>query len=471
MTAATFRVFGVREEVERALDEAGYQTPTPIQAQAIPLVLNGHDLVGIAQTGTGKTLAYLIPILQTYKPSPEGPQAVVVCPTRELAIQVAQEITELGRGRGVKVQSVYGGDSMERQLEGIRAGAHVIAGTPGRVLDHLRRGTLDFSGVHFLVLDEADRMLDMGFAVEMGQIMEFVPAERQTMLFSATVPIGIRGLIYHYMAEPEWVLLSEDQIYVKEVEHVYCMTSRLHKEATLYRLLEFENPTSSMIFCNTREETRLVATFLGNRGMAVAMLSSDLPQKKREQVMAGFREGRIRHLVTTDVASRGIDIEDLSHVFIFSTPDSPEQYIHRAGRTGRVGKSGRAISLISAMDLMNFNRLVKRYHVEVKEIAVPTDEEVQERKASRIVEALAEAGKRLPLEDFLDLGPAARAIAAHELRDRIVALLLRGHLQEQVKAAPDEEVEAPAVSERSGPSGSPHRRGPGGGGRRRGRRR
>jgi ATP-dependent RNA helicase DeaD len=259
------------------------------------------------------------------------------------------------------------------------------------------------------------------------------------------------------MAEPEWVLLSEDQIYVKEVQHVYCMTSRLHKEATLYRLLEYENPSSSMIFCNTREETRTVATFLRNRGLAVAMLSSDLPQRKREQVMDGFRSGEIRHLVTTDVASRGIDIEDLSHVFIFSTPDSPEQYIHRAGRTGRVGKSGRAISLIAAMDLMNFNRLVKRYHVEVKEIAVPTDEEVQERKSDRIVEALAEAGRRLPLDDFLDLGPAARRIAAHELRDRIVALLLKGHLAAPPVPALDDEPEAsPLPAARGG--GDPRRR-------------
>jgi ATP-dependent RNA helicase DeaD len=210
--------------------------------------------------------------------------------------------------------------------------------------------------------------------------------------------------------------------------------------------------------------------------MAVAMLSSDLPQKKREQTMGDFRDGRIRHLVTTDVASRGIDIDDLSHVFIFSTPDSPEQYIHRAGRTGRVGKSGRAVSLISAMDLMNFNRLVKRYHVEVKEIAVPTDEEVQERKASRIVEALAEAGKRLPLEDFLDLGPAARAIAAHELRDRIVALLLRGHLRALVVKPPDESEPAfvPNASASDTPPqhrGQGHDRGPGGGGGRRRRRR
>ncbi len=240
------------------------------------------------------------------------------------------------------------------------------------MLDHLRRRTMKFDAVKMLVLDEADRMLDMGFAVEMGQIMEYMPPEgRQTLLFSATIPLGIRGIIYHYLSDPEWVLLSEDQIYVKEVQHLYCLTPRLHKEATLYKLIEYENPASSMIFCNTKEETRLVYTFLAGKGLPSAMLSSDLPQKKREKVMARFKAGEIRHMVTTDVASRGIDIEDLSHVFIFSTPDSPEQYIHRAGRTGRVGKSGRAISLVSAHDLMNFNRLVKRYHVDVGELSVP----------------------------------------------------------------------------------------------------
>ena len=282
------------------------------------------------------------------------------------------------------------------------------------------------------------------------------------MLFSATVPLGIRGLIYHYMAEPEFVLLSEDEIYVKEVEHVYCLTTRLQKEATLYKLIEYENPSSAMIFCNTREETRKVATFLGNKGLAAAMLSSDLPQKKRERVMGRFRQGEIRHLVTTDVASRGIDIVDLSHVFIFSTPDSPEQYIHRAGRTGRVGKTGRAISLVSAMDLMNFNRLVKRYHVEVKEIAVPTDEDVVSRKSERVVESLAEAGRSLSPGDFAELGPVARQVAEHEIRDRIVAALLKESLA-RPPAAPDDDDE----EDEAGPM-PPRRRYDSGGGRGRG---
>ncbi len=460
----SFAALSLSAETLCSLADKGYTVPTEVQAETIPLALAGKDLVVQSRTGTGKTAAFAIPLVEKIDAARESVQAVVLAPTRELALQVAQEVGEIGRGRGIKVECVYGGDSMERQLEGIRAGAQVIAGTPGRVLDHLRRGTLDFSGVRSLVLDEADRMLDMGFAVEMGQIMEFVPAERQTLLFSATVPIGIRGLIYHYMAEPEWVLLSEDQIYVKEVEHLYCLTPRQHKEATLYKLIEYENPASSMVFCNTREETRLVATFLLNKGLAAAMLSSDLPQRRREVVMGRFRGGELRHLVTTDVASRGIDIEDLSHVFIFSTPESPEQYIHRAGRTGRVGKTGRAISLVGALDLMNFNRLVKRYHVEVRELAVPTDEEVERRKSERIVESLALAGGALSLDDFVDLGPVARRVASHELRDRIVAALLKRYLEAAAPREPEEPAGGEPAEERPGQgrfgSGGPRRRRP-----------
>jgi len=469
----SFGALHLSADTLRSLEAKGYRTPTDVQHEAIPLALAGKDLVVQSRTGTGKTAAFGVPIVEKIDTAHDGVQAVVLTPTRELALQVAQEITELGSGRGVKVETIYGGDSMERQLAGIRAGANVIVGTPGRVLDHLRRGTLDFGGVGFLVLDEADRMLDMGFAVEMGQIMEYVPENRQSMLFSATVPVGIRGLIYHYLTEPEWVLLSEDEIYVKEVEHVYCLTTRLHKEATLYKLIEYENPASSMIFCNTREEVRKVATFLGNKGLAAAMLSSDLPQKKREKVMGRFRSGEVKHLVTTDVASRGIDIEDLSHVFIFSTPDSPEQYIHRAGRTGRVGKTGRAVSLLSAMDLMNFNRLVKRYHVEVKEIAVPTEDDVLVRKSGRVIESLAEAGRALSLEDFANLGPVARIVIEHDLRERIVAALLKDALAKKAVIEDDEDDadEPPQPPRRRYESGGGRGRGGSGGRGRRPRRR
>jgi ATP-dependent RNA helicase DeaD len=436
-SSTTFSALNLSAETLSSLDTMGYRAPTDVQGETVPRALAGKDLVVQSRTGTGKTAAFGIPIVERTEVAREEVQAVVLAPTRELALQVAAEVAEIGRAKGVKVQSIYGGDSMERQLEGIRAGAHVIVGTPGRVLDHLRRKTLRFDTVRTLVLDEADRMLDMGFAVEMGQIMEYMPAERQTLLFSATIPLGIRGLIYHYLSDPEWVLLSEDQIYVKEVQHLYCLTPKLHKETTLYKLLEYENPASSMIFCNTKEETRLVYTFLLGKGLPAAMLSSDLPQKKRERVMGRFRAGEIRHLATTDVASRGIDIEDLSHVFIFSTPESPEQYIHRAGRTGRVGRSGRAISLVSAHDLMNFNRLVKRYHVEVGELAVPSDDEVQARKEERIVTRLAAEGQVLPLEDFAEFSPIARRVADHEHRDRILALLLRRYFQAPPPEAED----------------------------------
>jgi ATP-dependent RNA helicase DeaD len=446
----SFAALDLRAETLASLEAKGYKAPTDCQAETIPRALTGKDLVVQSRTGTGKTAAFGIPIAEKVDVSREEIQAVVLAPTRELAVQVAQEVSEIGRGGGVRVEAIYGGDSMDRQVEAIRAGAHVVVGTPGRVLDHLRRRTLRFDAVRILVLDEADRMLDMGFAVEMGQIMEYVPGERQTLLFSATVPLGIRGLIYHYLSDPEWVLLSEDQIYVKEVQHLYCLTPKLHKEATLYKLIEYENPASSMIFCNTREETRQVYTFLVGKGLPSAMLSSDLPQKKREKVMAGFKGGEIRHLVTTDVASRGIDIEDLSHVFIFSTPDSPEQYIHRAGRTGRVGKSGRAISLVSAMDLMNFNRLVKRYHVEVTELQVPSDDEVQERKVERIVARLVAEGQSLPLEDFAEFGPIARRIAEHEHRERVLALLLRRYFQAPPEEADDEAAPPPPSPRRDG---------------------
>jgi ATP-dependent RNA helicase DeaD len=420
----------------------GYERPTEVQKDTIPLFLEGHDLVVQSRTGTGKTAAFGIPIIEKIDVSLGGVQALVLTPTRELTLQVRDEIARIGAVKGALVVAIYGGDSIDDQVRSIRAGAHVAVGTPGRVLDLLRRGSLKLGAVRSLVLDEADRMLDMGFAVEMGHIMAFVPEERQTLLFSATVPLGIRGLIYNYLSEPRWVLLSEDFAYVKEVRHTYIITPRMQKEVVLEKLIEYDQPSSSMIFCNTREEVRSVANFLTRRGLPAAMISSDLPQRKREQVMARFRAGTIRHLVATDVAARGIDIEELSHVFIYSTPDSPEAYIHRAGRTGRSGRGGTVVSLVSATDLVSFNRLENRYHLQLEERSVPTEAEVEARKTDRLVALLAEEASSVPADDVEDLRKVAEAICVHPDRARLIAYLIQRDFP-----GPEIEAEAETVTE------------------------
>jgi ATP-dependent RNA helicase DeaD len=420
-----FDTFSISHPTLDALAAMGYETPTAVQAEAIPKTLAEHDLVVMSRTGTGKTAAFGIPIVEMVDPERGEVQAVALTPTRELTLQVSAELQKIGRGRGLQVEAVYGGESIEGQIQAIRDGAHVIVGTPGRVLDHLKRKTLQLGSVRILVLDEADKMLDMGFAQEMGEIMRFVPEKRQTLLFSATIPLGIRGIIYNYLEEPQWVLLSEDFAYVKEVEHAYIIAPHMHKEHVLYKVIEHDQPASSMIFCNTREEVRMVAGFLAGRGLPVAMISSDLVQKKREKVMERFRAGGIRHLVATDVAARGIDIDDLSHVFIYSTPGSPELYIHRAGRTGRIGKTGRVLSLVSASDLVNFNRLVNRYHLEIHERSVPTDEEIRGQKIERIINRIAEEAASLSPEETEELADVAEALVGHPDRKRLISYLLR----------------------------------------------
>jgi len=449
----------------------GYEKPTPVQRDTIPAFLEGHDLVVQSRTGTGKTAAFGIPIVERVDGARGEIQALVLTPTRELTLQVREEVAKIGAAKGVRVQAIYGGDSIADQVRGIEAGAHVAVGTPGRVLDLLKRGSLRLDAVKWLVLDEADRMLDMGFAVEMGQIMSFVPKERQTLLFSATVPLGIRGLIYNYLKEPRWVLLSEDFAYVKEVRHTYIITPKMQKEAVLEKLIEYDQSTSSMIFCNTREEVRSVANFLVRRGLPAAMISSDLPQRKREQVMARFRSGQIRHLVATDVAARGIDIEELSHVFVYSTPDSPEAYIHRAGRTGRIGRGGVVVSLVSATDLMSFNRIANRYHLQLEERSVPTDEEVETRKTERLVALLAGEASGVSADDVEDLRKVADAICAHPERHRLIAHLIQRDVATVELAEEEAEslAEPEPSSERRPGQEQPQGQGQGQGRRRRGR--
>jgi ATP-dependent RNA helicase DeaD len=436
-----FDTFEISQSTLDALAVMGYETPTDVQAEAIPKTLAEHDLVVMSRTGTGKTAAFGIPIVEMVDPERGEVQAVVLTPTRELTLQVSTELKKIGKGRELQVEAVYGGESIADQIQAIREGAHVIVGTPGRVLDHLKRKTLQLGSVRILVLDEADKMLDMGFAQEMGEIMRFVPEKRQTLLFSATIPLGIRGIIYNYLEEPQWVLLSEDFAYVKEVEHAYIIAPHMHKEHVLYKVIEHDRPASSMIFCNTREEVRMVAGFLAGKGLPVAMISSDLVQKKREKVMERFRTGGIRHLVATDVAARGIDIEDLSHVFIYSTPGSPELYIHRAGRTGRIGKTGRVLSLVSASDLVNFNRLVNRYHLQIRERSVPTDEEIRGQKIERIMNRIVGEAGSLSSEELEELADVAEALVGHPDRKKLISYLL------QRDFGPPVEIDEPNGSE------------------------
>jgi ATP-dependent RNA helicase DeaD len=455
MTETSWDALRLSAEVRQSLAEMGYQAPTEVQQATLSKALAGHDLVVMSRTGTGKTAAFGVTIAEKLEPSLGQVQAVVLTPTRELALQVTDELAEIGKGRGLAVQVIYGGDSMEDQVRGIAAGAQIVVATPGRLLDHLKRRTLRLDEVRIFVLDEADKMLDMGFAQEMSEILNYVPEKRQTLLFSATIPLGIRGLIYHYLSDPQWVLLSEDFAYVKEVDHSYIITPRLQKDQVLYKLIEHDDPPSSMIFCNTRGEVRMVAHYLAHLGLPVAMISSDLPQRKREQVMERFRAGGIRHLVATDVAARGIDIEDLSHVFLYSTPDSPENYIHRAGRTGRIGKSGTAISLVSASDLVSFNRVVNRYHLKVHERSVPTDEEIRERKRQRILARLVAEAARAPAEELSALADVADAVATHEERARLLAYLLYKDFSgpvagEELEQEEEEAARQPAAGERGG---------------------
>ncbi len=426
-----FKSLGLPPDIQQALDKIGYTMATEVQALAIPKARAGKDLIVQSRTGTGKTAAFGIPIIEKVDANLPQVQALVVCPARELAMQVAAEIGRLGASAGVTSLSIYGGDPMPRQVEGLRRGAQVVVGTPGRLLDHLRQGTMKLNHCRILVLDEADQMLDMGFEKEMNQILQQVPKDRQTLMFSATIPSAIEAIASRHQKDPERLMLSRDSLYVADVLHLFYIVTRMGKTAALYKLIEFEDPASSMIFCNTRAEVRTVCGSLTLRGLPAAMLSSDLPQKKRETVLRRFRNKELKHLVATDVAARGIDIEDLSHVFIYSSPDSPEQYIHRAGRTGRIGKTGKAISLVSGFDLMNFNRLVKANNLKAYECDLPSDEEVARKEVRRIVETLKGLAEKMTPEDRAEFEVIAQGILNEEDKVAIIAYLLHSHFTEE----------------------------------------
>jgi ATP-dependent RNA helicase DeaD len=423
----TFDALALNADVRRAIDAMGYKHPTPVQLAVFEPAAEGKSLVVQARTGTGKTAAFGLPIVdRIVRPGTKAPQVLVLCPTRELALQVGREIEQLGQYRSIHVAAIYGGSSMTKQIEAIAAGAQVLTGTPGRVLDHLRQRTLDPSTIRLLVLDEADEMLSMGFARELNAILELLPKNRQGLFFSATLPPDIDRLARTHLRDPEVITLSSDQVGALEIDHYVYVTRDGDKIGQLVRILEVEDPESAIIFCNTRDETQRVAEALKTRGFDADWLNGDLPQNDRERVMSATREGRLRFLVATDVAARGIDISHLTHVINHDFPETAEQYVHRTGRTGRAGRTGTAIALVGPKDIGNLYILRLTFKIRPIEKQLPSAGELKTRSELDVVQLFVEAfaGRRSHPDDV----SLARRLLTHQDAEAIVAGLLRDHL-------------------------------------------
>ena len=405
---ATFASFDLSAHVRQALEELGFEGPTPVQRDTIPSLLAGRDVIAHAQTGTGKTAAFGIPIVERADPKLKKPQALILAPTRELAVQVAEAIYELGKHRGLRVLPVYGGQPYERQLRGLRDGAQVIVGTPGRVLDHLRRGTLDLSHVALAILDEADEMLNMGFFEDMEAILSQLREARgegdvQIGLFSATLPPRIRQLAQQFLEEPVRVDVTTGQITVPQIEQVAYEIGGLGKCEALARVLDVETPGSAIVFCATRKNVDEVADRLSARGYRVAAIHGDIAQRDRERVMRAFREGQTEVLVATDVAARGLDVESVTHVINYDVPWDPESYVHRIGRTGRAGRAGDAITLVTPRDYGALRMIERVVKARIARKRLPSLADVATRRREAAKDAVVKAVESGDLDAYLTL--------------------------------------------------------------------
>jgi ATP-dependent RNA helicase DeaD len=371
-----FEVLGLHPQLVQAVTDLGYTTPTPIQSEMIPLMLAGSDVIGQAQTGTGKTAAFALPVLHNLEPGQNAIKCMVLAPTRELAMQVANAFHDYGKLRGMRVLAVYGGQPYERQKRRIKKGLDVVVGTPGRMLDLIRQKVLDLSQVETVVLDEADEMLSMGFIEDIEAILKATPETRQTALFSATLPAPIRRLAGKYMREPQSVTIERQHLTVEATEQRYYLINQKDKLAALTRLFEIEDVTSALIFTKTRVGSGQLASELTQRGFPAEALNGDLSQGARIQVLKRFRDNRINVLVATDVAARGLDIDDISHVFNYDLPYDSESYVHRIGRTGRAGKTGIAITLLTPSEQWRLGRIENYTRQKIGKAELPSQEEI-----------------------------------------------------------------------------------------------
>ncbi len=423
----TFDALALSPDVRAAVDALGYVEPTPVQLAVFESAAAGRSVVVQARTGTGKTAAFGLPLVdRIISRNLHKAQALVLTPTRELALQVTREIESLAKTRGTKLACIYGGASMGKQVDALAAGAQIVVGTPGRVLDHIRRGTFDTSHIKVFVLDEADEMLSMGFAKELHAIAESLPKDRQGMLFSATLPPDIIRMAESQLRDPEFITLSGDAVGALEVNHFVYVVPSGDKRAALVRVIEVEDPESAIVFCNTKDETERLSELLNSRGYDAAWLNGDLEQNERERIMQRTREGKLRFLVATDVAARGIDISHLTHVINADMPETPEQYVHRTGRTGRAGRTGTAISLIGAKDVGNLYLLRLTYKIRPIEKQLPSATEMRTREEADVVTMFADAyATRVIHPDDIAL---TRRLLTHASAEAIIAGLLRDHL-------------------------------------------
>lgn len=439
-----FRELGLSDVMLNSLHKKGFEEPTPIQAKTIPFLLqNQKDLIGKAQTGTGKTAAFGIPIIENIVPDSKKVQAIILVPTRELAIQVTEELSSLAEEQKTRIIAIYGGQPIERQISRLQRGVDIVVGTPGRVLDHLQRHTLDLSHVKYVVLDEADEMLNMGFVEDIESILQAAPKQRRTVLFSATMPPHIERLAKNYMVDYELISVVSDKISGDNIQQIYFEVSQSDKFESLFRIIDMEESFYGMVFCRTKIDVDEIAHKLANRGCRAEAIHGDLSQGQREKVLQKFRDRRITALVATDVAARGIDVGDLTHVINYSLPQDPESYVHRIGRTGRAGKSGIAVTLITPSEYRKLVAIQRISNTKITKHKIPGVAEVIDSKKQRIKSTLSEI---ITTENFSDLEQIAEEILVEtpDAKIAIAALLKMAFKDELTESNYSEILEASA---------------------------
>ncbi|MEN6391677.1 MAG: DEAD/DEAH box helicase [Syntrophomonas sp.] len=429
MEATEFKDMGLNNDLLFMINEKGFETPTPIQVKAIPLAMQGLDVMGQAQTGTGKTASFGIPILNKVTRG-AGTQALIICPTRELCLQVREEIAFLGKRLKIGVLAIYGGQSIELQIRGLEKRPEIIVATPGRLLDHLGRGTIKLNGISYMVLDEADEMLDMGFLPDIEVILAQCPRERQTFLFSATLVDEIRDLGRKFMDHPREVLIEPEERTVAEIDHYFYETSARYKVQTLCRIIDAHQPPTSLVFCRTKRSVDQLAQRLQTRGYNADALHGDMSQKERDNAMGRFRRGAVRILVATDLAARGLDIDLVTHVINFDLPEDPDIYIHRTGRTGRAGRTGEAISIVEPVQRRQLRLIEQHIGKRIRRELLPDRVEAVEGR-KEILRSRIMQGMNNSLE--LYLGMADELCTEYEPRMLMAAALrlLDGDQQEE----------------------------------------